>query len=212
LKDVVDALQLPLLTFYGSEMTVSEVAGFGTGLVCVWLAAQKNVWNFPFGIANSALLLLLFLDARLFADSSLQLVFIALNVRGWWQWVRGVEREEEPVTTASRRQLGHFTLYGIGLSVALGIVLWHARGSLPVFDGLITGYSLLAQWLLNRKVLENWLYWMAVDVVSIPVYAYKGLYLIAFLYFVFLLLCVQGYQVWRRQVAGTFLQARPAAA
>jgi nicotinamide mononucleotide transporter len=200
-----------LLRLWGSALSLGEVLGFATGLVCVWLAAQKNVWNFPFGIANCALLLVLFLEARLFADASLQLVFIALNARGWWQWVYGVERSEEPVTTASVAQLLRFTLYGLALSATLAVVLTHARGSVPVFDGLITGFSLLAQWLLNRKVLENWLYWMAIDVVSIPVYAYKELYLIALLYAVFLLLCVQGYRVWRQQVAGVFLASQAAA-
>lgn len=179
--------------------------------MCVWLAARKNVWNFPFGIANSALLLVLFLDARLFADSSLQLVFIALNVRGWWQWVRGVEQREEPVTAASAAQLLRFTFCGLALSAALAALLTLARGSVPVFDGLITGFSLLAQWLLNRKVLQNWLYWMAVDVVSIPVYAYKGLHLIALLYLIFLLLCVHGYRNWRSQLSGPFLHTRAAA-
>jgi nicotinamide mononucleotide transporter len=203
-------LELPLLRLWGNALSNGEVLGFATGLACVWLAAQKNVWNFPFGIANCALLLILFLDARLFADSGLQLVFIALNVRGWWQWARGVELREEPVTAASGRQLLRFTLYGLALSAALAAALAYARGSVPVFDGLITGFSLLAQWLLNRKVLQNWLYWMAVDVVSIPVYAYKGLYLIALLYLIFLLLCIEGYRVWRRQVAGTFLEAQAA--
>jgi nicotinamide mononucleotide transporter len=208
---VIDALELPLFSLWGSPLSLGEVLGFVTGLACVALAAQKNVWNFPLGIANCALLGVLYFDAVLFADSGLQLVFIALNVRGWWQWVRGVEQREEQVTTASVRQLQRFTLYGLALSLVLAVLLHIARGSVPVLDGLITGYSLLAQWLLNRKVLENWLYWMAVDVISIPVYAYKGLYLIALLYVVFLLICVQGYRVWRGQVAGGFEPEQAAA-
>ena len=75
-----------------------------------------------------------------------------------------------------------------------------AKGSIPVFDALITALSLVAQWLLNRRKLENWIFWIGVDLISVPVYAFKELYLIAGLYAVFLLLCVRGYRSWKHDL------------
>jgi nicotinamide mononucleotide transporter len=87
------------------------------------------------------------------------------------------------------------------LAAALYLLLTWARGSVPVLDALIAALSLAAQWLLNRRKLEHWYFWITVDVISIPVYAYKELYLVALLYAVYLVLCIGGLRAWRRALA-----------
>lgn len=201
LQQLAAWLNAPCFTLAGTTLSNGETWGFVTGALCVWLAARANLWNFPFGIANGLLLLFLFLEARLFADSALQVMFIVLNARGWWLWKGGARAAERPVTAAPPRELRGALLASVLLSGLLGGVLWLARGSVPVFDGTIAGLSVVAQWLLNRKRLENWLWWIAVDLVSIPVYVYKQLYLIALLYLLFLGICVVGYRGWRREAS-----------
>jgi nicotinamide mononucleotide transporter len=194
---LLEWLNAPALRVFGAPLSMAECLGFATGILCVWLAAARSIWNFPVGIANSALLLLLFLGARMFADSALQIMFIALGLRGWWQWSQHRHRPVRPISMATTFELQAAFIASPILTAALFAMLWYAKGSVPFFDALITALSVVAQWLLNRKVVQSWYWWIAVDVVSIPVYAYKGLYLIALLYGVFLCICVAGLMSWR---------------
>lgn len=188
----------PLFILAGMPMSIGDLLGFVTGLLCVWLTARANVWNFPTGILNSAILGFVFLQQRLFADASLQIVFIVLSALGWRQWLRRQHAEESsPVfPTTLREQL---TLLGIGLAVTL--ILWQIlvalRGASPPVDALITAFSMCAQWQLNRRQVSNWVWWIAVDVISIPLYWSRDLPLIAALYVVFLLICLNGLRRWR---------------
>jgi nicotinamide mononucleotide transporter len=182
-------------------VSIGDLLGFVTGLACVWLAARGNIWNFPVGILNGAVLGVVFLNQRLFADAALQVVFIVLGVRGLQQWLAGNNaRETSPVFRVRVGELGGLALAGLILTVLLWVVLGWLKGSAPIADALITSLSVCAQWLLNRRVLENWVLWVVVDVISIPLYLSRQLPLIAALYVVFLALCVQGYRRWQRQV------------
>ena len=167
-------LDIPALVLWGTALSRGEVLGFLTGVACVWLAARNHIGNFPLGVANSLLLLQLFLRTRLFADAALQLFFIALNLRGWWQWARHGAAPVLPITSASRSQLATAAVWSIAGIPTLTLVLTLARGSVPLFDASITALSLVAQWLMNRRLLQSWWWWMVVDVISIPVYVYKG--------------------------------------
>lgn len=197
--DVFDWLASPAFGWGATQLSISEILGFATGLWCVWLAAREHIWNFPVGIANCALLLLLFFHARLFADAALQVLFISLNVRGWIQWSAGRSRTTLTVSIGDKQLFAGSVIVAVLLCAALVPLLRKAGGSLPLFDALITALSLVAQYQLNRKILQSWWWWIAVDVISIPVYAYKQLYLISLLYCVFLGLCVYGYLGWRRE-------------
>lgn len=195
-------LNTPVATVLGYGLTAGEAAGFASGLWCVWLAAQGRVLNFPVGIFNSALLLVIFGEARLFADAALQVMFILLGVEGWWRWVRAARREEGPVRHATRAE-GVAAVASVAALFGLILpVLGWARGSVPVFDATITALSVVAQVMLNTRRVESWYLWVLVDLISVPVYLAKGLYLIALLYLVFLGLAVRGAWEWRREARG----------
>jgi nicotinamide mononucleotide transporter len=196
-------LNAPALTWQENSLSNAEVFGFATGLLCVWLTVWKNIWNFPIGILNCALLFFLFWEGRLFADASLQILFIALGLHGWWQWTHGRINHVVTVSSLSTKELLTTLISTVALTGTLFVILTMAKGSIPIFDGLITALSLVAQYLLNQRKIESWFFWIAVDVISIPVYAYKGLYLIAILYGIFLVLCVLGYREWRRTTTET---------
>lgn len=202
MQALLEWLNSSAFTLWSTPLSVAECLGFASGLVCVWLAARNHIWNFPVGILNGAMFLLLFFQTRLFADAGLQVVFILLNVRGWWQWAKHGTAPVLPISTASRSQLRIALIASIVSVALLVVVLTLAKGSVPLLDASIAGLSLVAQWLLNRRVLQNWWWWMAVDVISIPVYVYKELYLTAVLYAVFLCICVAGYRSWRAALHG----------
>jgi nicotinamide mononucleotide transporter len=175
-----------------------EAASFVTGAVCVWLTVRESVWNFPVGLANVATFGVVFFRARLFADAALQAVYFVLGAVGWWTWVYGGEhRTPLRVTRASGREL---SVVGVAMAAAtLGIwqLLQPYGGSASFWDALTTSLSLGSQWLLNRKKLESWIGWIAVDVIYVPLYLWKQLYLTAVLYALFLVLAVMGYRAWR---------------
>ena len=196
------ALGLALLTASGRgwlPFGLTETLGFVTGAACVYLTVIENVWNFPLGIANNVFFLALFAGARLYGDAGLQVVYVALGVQGWYLWLRGGEgRTPLRVSRAGARTLLAVVACVVAGTALLTYVFVRTHDSAPFLDALTTVLSLAAQYLLNRKALENWLLWMAADIIYIYLYTSRELYLTGVLYFVFLCMCVAGLLVWLR--------------
>jgi len=189
--------------FGQTPFSMTEALGFVTGALCVYLVVRENVWNFPVGIANSAFFLVLFAGARLYGDAALQIIYIALGFQGWYLWLRGGEnRTPLNVGRASRRLLAGVAAFVVVGTTGLTFFFRYVNDSAPFLDALTTALSLGAQYLLNRKAVENWWLWMTADVVYIYLYAARGLHLTAVLYFVFLCMCVAGLRAWLRTMSG----------
>ncbi|MFF3863723.1 nicotinamide riboside transporter PnuC [Streptomyces sp. NPDC002209] len=183
-------------------MSWTEILGFATGALCVWLVARQHVANWPIGIANNVFFIVLFAQSGLYADAGLQIVFIALAAYGWWSWTHGGgpgSAEALPVRRTTRTEWAVLAAAGavgvLGLTLLLGRV---TDSTVPFWDALTTGLSLMATYGQCRKLVESWWLWIAADLVYIPLYAYKGLYLTSALYAGFLALCVVGLLGWRR--------------
>jgi len=178
---------------------LTEALGFVTGAACVYLTVVENVWNFPVGIANNVFFLALFAGARLYGDAGLQVLYIALGFQGWYLWLRGGEnRTPLRVSRASPRRLLAVFAFVVVCTRLMYWVFVRAHDSAPLLDALTTVLSLAAQYLLNRKAIENWLFWMTADVIYVYLYASRGLHLTAVLFAVFLLMCAAGLRVWLR--------------
>ncbi|HEX9800456.1 MAG TPA: nicotinamide riboside transporter PnuC [Thermoanaerobaculia bacterium] len=180
----------------------TEALGASTGAVCVWLAAVSDPWTWPIGIANNLLYLVVFWRSRLYADALLQLVYVGISIYGIWRWRGGGGGRVRPVGRGSR---GELTIVACAVAVA-AVALWRLLAAVtdsdvPAWDGLTTAMSLGAQWLMSRRVLENWWLWIAVDLVYVPLYLYKGLLVTAGLYALFLALCGLGLRDWNRELA-----------
>jgi len=205
LAGLVEPLQRPLVTVIGTPVSWTEVLGFGSGALCVWLVARQHIANWPIGIANNLLFILLFTGSGLYADAGLQVVFIALAVYGWWTWAHGggPGSVELPVTRTSRIEWVWLGSAGAVGTLALTLLLDRGTDStVPFWDALTTALSLMATYGQCRKRVESWWLWITADIVYIPLYAYKDLYLTALLYAGFLALCVLGLTSWRRELAG----------
>lgn len=182
--------------------TLTESLGFVSGAWTVWLTVRQNIWCWPIGIANNIFFIILFLDAKLYGDTVLQVIYIVLSVLGWYWWLHGgAERTELKVNFADRLTL--LILAGIVAvsTAAMTFLLQAANGSIPFLDALTTTLSLAAQYLLSRKLMENWYIWITADVIYIGLYIYKGLYLTAALYLIFIAMCIAGIIEWRKSVA-----------
>ncbi|MFC4857440.1 nicotinamide riboside transporter PnuC [Actinophytocola glycyrrhizae] len=182
---------------------IVEILGFVSGALCVWLVARQNIWNWPIGIANNVVFLILFWTAGIYADAGLQIVYMGLALYGWWAWLRGgVEHSALTVTRTTRHQWLVLGAIGVLGTAGLTILLDTATDStVPLPDAATTVLSLLATWGQARKKLESWWLWIMADVVYIPLYAYKDLWLTAALYVGFLALCVVGLRNWSASYA-----------
>ena len=181
---------------------LTEVLGFVTGAWCVWLLVEQNIWNWPIGIANNAFYVVVFWRARLFADMSLQVVYIVLSVIGWYLWLHGGAGHGRLAVRRTRWREGVvIAAVVVALTVAGTAFLRTVRDSAPFLDALTTSMSLAAQYMLTRKMIENWHLWITVDVIYVGLYASRALPLTAVLYAIFLTMCVVGLRQWRRSEA-----------
>jgi len=184
-------------------VTWTEILGFITGAASVLLAVRESAWNWPVGIANNIFFLILFWKARLYADAILQIVYIVISIFGWWNWVRGgAGHTELPVSRTTARTAIVLALLTAAATVLLVAILRRFTDSAAPFgDGVTTALSLTAQYMLSRKLLENWWVWMTADVIYIGLYCYKSLYLTGVLYALFFAMCIGGYVGWRKSWA-----------
>ncbi|MFD5147803.1 nicotinamide riboside transporter PnuC [Streptomyces sp. NPDC058401] len=186
----------------GWQTSWTEILGFVTGAVCVWLVARQHIANWPIGIANNVFFIVLFAQAGLYADAGLQIVFISLAAYGWWSWTHGGGPGTTTALPVRRTTAAEWTvLAAAGAAGVLVLTLLLSRvtdSTVPFWDALTTGLSLAATYGQCRKLVESWWLWIAADLVYIPLYAYKGLYLTSLLYAAFLALCVAGLLGWRR--------------
>ena len=180
-------------------MSLTEILGFISGAINVWLLARQNIWNWPVGLANNALYVAVFLAAGLYGDAGLQLVYITLGIYGWWTWAHpgdraGLEVTRTPATTWT-------WLVPATVAAGVGFTFFLRRftdSTVPGWDGFTTALSLAAIYGQTRKYLESWWLWILADLIYIPLYVYKHLWLTSGLYFVFLLLCVMGLREWNK--------------
>lgn len=170
------------------------------GVLCVWLIIRQSIWCWPTGLVQVTLFVFLFYEARLYSDMILHIIYIFLQLYGWYYWLYGgQERTSLPITTLPRGVLAVWVGVGVLGTLALGFTMQtFTDAALPYADGFTTVLSLIAQWLLTRKKLENWGFWIVVDVVAMGVYFARDLYLTMGLYAVFLVMAIAGLLAWRR--------------
>lgn len=185
-------------------MSLLEVFAVAFGIVSVFLSVRENVWSWPTAIVNVSLYVFVFHGAKLYADMGLQFVYIGISAYGWYQWLYGGEGKTElRVSRLPRGLIAPLIAIGSASAAGLGALLQrYTDASLPFVDATTTSTSLIAQWMMTRKYVENWAVWVAVDVVYIAMFTYKELYLTAGLYLVFLILSAVGYGKWSRAEGG----------
>jgi nicotinamide mononucleotide transporter len=171
-------------------------------LVAVYLTTRQKIWCWPLGMVSVTLYAVVFYQARLYAGLGLQGLYFALSAYGWWAWLRGGEDHGKlEVSLASGRTRAVLAVAGLLAGLVLGRTLQRfTDASLPFMDSILTSFSIVAQWMLTRKLLESWLVWLALDVFYVGMFLFKGLYPTAGLYAIFLLLAVKGFVEWRRSM------------
>jgi nicotinamide mononucleotide transporter len=181
-------------------MQLTEILGFLTGATCVWLQARENIWNWPIGIANNLFFLVLFFEAKIYADAGLQVAYALIASYGWWQWIK--IRDGGTRLPVTRVTLTNWLRLSASTAAITAILFWilarFTDSNIPFWDSLTTALSLTAQFMISRKWIENWWVWILSNVFYIALYCFKKLYLTAFLNVIFIGMCIYGYVQWLR--------------
>jgi nicotinamide mononucleotide transporter len=172
------------------------------GIISVVLSVRQNIWSWPTGIINVSLFFALFYQSGLYSDMGLQVVYFVLSVYGWYEWLYGgANRTELRVSRTPPRVFGILAAIGVVFWFALAQITRRLPGTaLPHLDAALTTGSLAAQWMMTRKLVENWAVWVMLDIVYVGMFIFKGLYLTAANYAVYLVLAVMGHVAWKRSL------------
>lgn len=176
-----------------------EWVGTISGFICIYLAAKENIWNWPVSIISVVAYSFVFYENKLYGDTGLQLYFLATAFYGWYFWLRKKQTDDKPITSISAK---HWLFIAGGVAVLTFLLSFYLKKytdtDVPYADAFCTAMSFTAQLMMTRKILQNWILWVIVDICYVPLYFHKHLALTAVLYFVLIILAFMGYLDWKK--------------
>lgn len=200
----IDTFKESLLQFIVGTKPI-EWCGVITGLLCVWLAAKNNILNWPIACISVIIYIFIFFEGKLYADAGLQVYFLATNIYGWYFWSKRKNKDakQTPVLNITQKEILLSSFAVIAFTGILGFTLFKKTdAAFPFIDSFCTACSIVAQVFLARKVLQNWLIWIFVDIIYVGVYFSKELYATGLMYAIYIAIATMGYLDWRKIYRG----------
>jgi len=181
-------------------MTWVEMVAVAFALLYVILAAKESIWCWLAALISVGLYVYICIKAHLFAETGLQVFYLIMAVYGWYEWKFGSQENDVLPISVWEPKLHLINILGSAvLMLALGYYLDNYTSSRNAYvDSFTTIFAIVATYMVARKVLENWIYWIAIDAVSIYLYSRRGLYLTSVLYFAYTVIAIFGYFSWRK--------------
>lgn len=184
-----------------------ELAGALLGFISIYLQIKQHNWYWPVSIVMVSLYAVVYYQSKFYADMSLQLYFFAVGIYGWYYWLSGNNKKEKEslrkVPVVSLKLSGWIKAIVATICFYLiiaFILVKYTDSDIAYGDAFTTAFSFVATFLLARKLIENWIFWIIADVVSVGLYIYKGLYPTAILFFVLSILAFYGYWEWKKEL------------
>jgi len=182
-----------------------ELLAAGLGFVAIYLQIKQNVWYWMVSIIMVSMYIYIYIDAKLYADMSLQVYYLVISFYGWYIWLFGTTINQHKTTlsvsNSSQKLLGFLSIISVGLFFIIAwFLIQFTNSDLPYWDSFTTSLSFVATWMLARKKIENWLIWIVVDAVSVGIYLYKSLYPTAVLFLFLTVLAWVGYKKWQKDM------------
>ncbi len=177
------------------------------GVISVWLTIKQRIWCWPAGLVQVFLYIFVFVEARLYADVVLHIIYVCLCIYGWVYWS---ERNRTVLPVSSSPDLPRWIVVLVAGTFISGYAFsTFTAADAPYIDSFVVVASLIAQWLMARKKVESWYFWIAADVVAIFLYLYKDLWITSALYAVFLVMAISGFIAWRKDMQTDELLTEP---
>ncbi|HCC71984.1 MAG TPA: nicotinamide riboside transporter PnuC [Bacteroidales bacterium] len=181
-----------------------EVFGALTGIIYVILEIRQSIWLWPLGLITSVIYIWVFFTSKFYADMGLQTYYVLISIYGWYWWLKGgkkYKKDSLPVTNISMKLAAILLFVFLALFVLIWFILVKYTDSpIPIGDAFTTALSVVATWMLARKIIEHWVLWIIADLVSIGLYIYKGLFPTVILFAVYTVMAVIGFREWRKTV------------
>jgi len=177
-----------------------------TGLMSVWYAKKENILVYPTGIVSVLIYVYLCFTVKLYAEMGINAFYFFMSIYGWVKWSRkSGDKPARPITWASGREWIYLVAgFAVSFIILFYVLKNYTDSNVPFWDALTTAIFIIGMWLMALKKIENWLFWIAGDLISVPLYASKGLALTGIQYTIFLALAVAGYLAWRKKLKAEF--------
>lgn len=182
-------------------MSYLEILAVFFGLLSVWYAKKENILVFPTGIISVLLYIYICYQFKLYADVGINFYYFIMSVYGWFVWTASKETTQIPISKNSEKEnLLYIVCFALFFILMQYVLRQYTDSDVPYWDSLTSSIFLIAMILMALKRIEHWIAWIIGDIISIPLYAYKELYLSSFQFLVFLGIAIAGYLEWRRKL------------
>jgi nicotinamide mononucleotide transporter len=185
------------------ETTWLEALAVICGILSVWFSKQEKILVYPFGIVSVLIYIYITYEYKLYADTGINAYYFVMSVFGWWNWknTKDAGASQIPITKSSK--MGHAV--NISTFILAGVLIWYflqnfTDSDVPVLDAITTGLAITGMYLMALKKIEHWYFWIACDLISIPLYIYKELPFTSLQFLVFTAIAVLGLISWRRKL------------
>ena len=205
MQELIDTLFVQYTSYASVDITL-EITAVIFGFLSVWFAKQNNIWVFPTGLISTGIFVYLLFKWELLGDMMINAYYFAMSIYGWYIWTR---KTNDAFTPISRTKLAEKKTSIIIFIATLAFVyaLYKSAGKWSTWtayvDTLTTAVFFVGMWLMARKKIENWIFWIVGDVISVPLYLYKGLAFTSVQYLIFTLIAIYGYLAWKKTLNNT---------
>ena len=170
------------------------------GVLSVWYARNNKVYVFPTGIVSVLIFAYITYENRIYAETGINIYYFMMSIYGWILWGSKNKNIQKKIAYSSSREIIFSVIISLAFFSSIYLALSQTDSDIMILDSLTTSLSLTAMLLLARRKIENWIYWIVVDIIYIPLFFYKGLYIASLQYLIFLLLAISGYLKWKKSL------------
>jgi nicotinamide mononucleotide transporter len=181
-----------------------EIIAVVFGLLSVWFSKQNNIWVYPTGMLSTSIFVYLLLKWGLIGDMLINIYYFAMSLYGWYIWTRKVDAEHfTPITRVTKKENKTSVFIFVGTIIFVFVVYqvfdkWNSWTA--YVDTITTAVFFVGMWLMAKRKVENWIYWIVGDIISVPLYFYKGFTFTSFQYLIFTILAIYGFNAWKKNI------------
>ena len=190
---------------YDTLDIVLEIVAVIFGLLSVWFSKQNNIWVYPTGLISTSIFVYLLIKWGLIGDMLINVYYFIMSIYGWYIWTRKVDAEHfTPITTVTKKEnrISIFIFIGTIIFVFVVYQVFDKWNSWTAYvDTITTAIFFVGMWLMAKRKVENWIYWILGDIISVPLYFYKGFTFTSFQYLIFTILAIYGYNAWKKNIS-----------
>ena len=189
---------------YPTHEIILELIAIFFGLLSVWLAKKNNILVFPTGIINTGIYVYLLWKWDLLGDMIINFYYVVMSLYGWYHWSRkkGEQNQYEIAIASKKEWFYSFYIFTATILLVVGVYLFFGKFThwTSYVDTFVTGIFFAGMWLMARRKIENWLFWIIGDIISIPMYFVKGYTFTSIQYLIFTIIAFYGYQEWKKKL------------